>query len=247
MAQLPAVLVTGGSRGIGAAICRLLASKGYPVAVNYASRADAADVLVSAIKADGGQAVAIGGDVADPRQAQEMFAAAEQALGPIGGLVNNAGIAGDLARVENQTPEAVNRLFAVNVHGTIYCAQEAVRRMSKAHGGAGGSIVNISSVAARLGGLAGLVPYAATKGAVESFTKGLANEVAREGIRVNAVAPGMTATDMTSMEMREQAQKSGIPMGRVGEAEEIAEAVLWLISPAASYVTGTVIAVSGGR
>ncbi len=247
MTQLPAVLVTGGSRGIGAAICRLLAARGYPVAVNYASRADAAEAIVSDIKAVGGQAVAVGGDVADQAAVATMFTAAEAALGPIGGLVNNAGLIGAHARLEDQPADAIARLFAVNVYGTIYCAQEAVRRMSKIHGGAGGSIVNVSSVAARLGGLPGVVPYAATKGAVESFTKGLANEVAREGIRVNAVAPGMTATDMTSAEMREQAQRSGIPMGRIGKAQEIAEAVLWLISPAASYVTGTVVTVSGGR
>ncbi|MCB8879166.1 SDR family oxidoreductase [Acidisoma cellulosilytica] len=247
MTQLPAVLVTGGSRGIGAAICRLLATKGYAVAVNYASRADAAEAIVAEIKAAGGQAVAVGGDVADPAAVAAMFVAAEAALGPIGGLVNNAGLIGANAKLENQPQADIERLFAVNVYGTIYCAQEAVRRMSKAHGGAGGSIVNVSSVAARLGGLSGVVPYAATKGAVESLTKGLANEVARDGIRVNAVAPGMTATDMTTIEMREQAQKTGIPMARVGEAEEIAEAVLWLISPASSYVTGTVVTVSGGR
>ncbi len=247
MTQHSAVLVTGGSRGIGAAICRLLAAKGYPVAVNYASRADAAQAVVREIEAAGGHAVAVGGDVADPHAVQQMFAAAEQALGRIGGLVNNAGLIGTNARIDAQTPDDLARLFAVNVQGTIYCAQEAVRRMSTAHGGTGGAIVNISSVAARLGGLAGLVPYAATKGAVETFTKGLANEVAREGIRVNAVAPGMTATEMASAEMREQAQRGGIPMGRIGEAAEIAEAVLWLISPAASYVTGTVVTVSGGR
>lgn len=247
MAQLRAVIVTGGSRGIGAAICRLLAQNGYPVAVNYARQKDAAEAIVSAITAGGGKALAVGGDVANPAEVSAMFAAAEAGLGPIGGLVNNAGLIGTAARVEDQTAADMERLFAVNVFGTIYCAQEAVRRMSSLHGGAGGSIVNISSVAARLGGLNGVVPYAATKGAVESFSKGLANEVAREGIRVNVVAPGMTATDMTTTEMREQAKKSGIPMGRVGEAEEIAEAVLWLVSPAASYVTGTVIAVSGGR
>ncbi|MCB8873842.1 SDR family NAD(P)-dependent oxidoreductase [Acidisoma silvae] len=247
MTQLAAVLVTGGSRGIGAAICRQLAAQGYPVAVNYTSRADAAEAVVSDIKAAGGQAVAVGGDVADPAAVAAMFTAAEAALGPIGGLVNNAGLIGTAARVEKQTPADLERLFAVNVFGTIYCAQEAVRRMSTAQGGQGGSIVNVSSVAARLGGLNGVVPYAATKGAVESFSKGLSNEVAREGIRVNVVAPGMTATDMTTPEMREQAQRSGIPMGRVGEAEEIAQAVLWLISPASSYVTGTVVTVSGGR
>ena len=247
MTQLAAVLVTGGSRGIGAAICRLLAAQGYPVAVNYTSRADAAEAVVSDIKAAGGQAVAVGGDVADPAAVAAMFTAAEAALGLIGGLVNNAGLIGTAARIEKQTPADLERLFAVNVFGTIYCAQEAVRRMSTAQGGQGGSIVNVSSVAARLGGLNGVVPYAATKGAVESFSKGLSNEVAREGIRVNVVAPGMTATDMTTTEMREQAQRSGIPMGRVGEAEEIAQAVLWLISPASSYVTGTVVTVSGGR
>ena len=247
MSQLPAILVTGGSRGIGAAICRLLAAKGYPVAVNYTARADAAEAVVSEIKAAGGQAVAVGGDVADPVAVGAMFTAAEAALGSIGGLVNNAGLIGAAARIDMQTPADMERLFAVNVFGAIYCAQEAVRRMSTAHGGQGGSIVNVSSVAARLGGLNGVVPYAATKGAVESFSKGLSNEVAREGIRVNVVAPGMTATDMTTKEMREQAQRSGIPMGRVGEAEEIAEAVLWLISPASSYVTGTVVTVSGGR
>lgn len=247
MAQLRAVIVTGGSRGIGAAICRLLAQNGYPVAVNYARQKDAAEAIVSAITAGGGKALAVGADVANPAEVSAMFAAAEAGLGPIGGLVNNAGLIGTAARVEDQTAADMERLFSVNVFGTIYCAQEAVRRMSSLHGGAGGSIVNISSVAARLGGLNGVVPYAATKGAVESFSKGLANEVAREGIRVNVVAPGMTATDMTTTEMREQAKKSGIPMGRVGEAEEIAEAVLWLVSPAASYVTGTVIAVSGGR
>jgi NAD(P)-dependent dehydrogenase (short-subunit alcohol dehydrogenase family) len=247
MTQLPAVLVTGGSRGIGAAICRLLAANGYPVAVNYTTRPDAADAVVSAIKAAGGQAVAVGGDVADPAAVSAMFTQAEAALGPIGGLVNNAGMVGTAARVDQQTAADMERLFAVNVFGTIYCAQEAVRRMSKTHGGAGGTIVNISSVAARLGGLPGGAIYAMTKGAVESFSKGLSNEVAGEGIRVNVLAPGMTATDMTTMEMREQAQKSGIPMARVGEAEEIAQGVLWLISPASSYVTGTVVTVSGGR
>ncbi len=247
MSGLGTVIVTGGSRGIGAAICRLLGSRGFPVAVNYASQAEAAERVAAAIRKDGGSAVAVGGDVADPRQVREIFEAAETALGPIGGLVNNAGTTGVTARLEEQEPEVLQRLFAVNVLGTMYCAQEAVRRMSTARGGSGGAIVNISSVAARLGGLAGLAPYAASKGAVESFTKGLATEVGREGIRVNAVAPGMTATDMATEEMRQAAQKGGIPLGRIGEAEEIAEGVVWLLSPAASYVTGTVLTVSGGR
>jgi NAD(P)-dependent dehydrogenase (short-subunit alcohol dehydrogenase family) len=247
MGRLGTVIVTGGSRGIGAAICRLLGDRGFPVAVNYATQAEAAERVAAAIRKEGGRAACIGGDVADPRQVYEMFNAAEQALGPIGGLVNNAGTTGVTARMDMQESDALQRLFAVNVFGTMYCAREAVRRMSTGHGGGGGGIVNISSVAARLGGLTGLAPYAASKGAVESFTKGLANEVAREGIRVNAVAPGMTATDMATDDMRQAAQKGGIPMGRIGEAEEIAEAVAWLLSPAASYVTGTILTVSGGR
>jgi NAD(P)-dependent dehydrogenase (short-subunit alcohol dehydrogenase family) len=245
--RLGTVIVTGGSRGIGAAICRLLGDRGFPVAVNYANQAEAAERVAAAIRREGGRAATIAGDVADPRQVSEMFDAAEQALGSIGGLVNNAGTTGVTARMDMQEPEGLQRLFAVNVFGTMYCAREAVRRMSTGHGGGGGGIVNISSVAARLGGLTGLAPYAATKGAVESFTKGLASEVAREGIRVNAVAPGMTATDMATDEMREAAKTGAIPMGRMGEAEEIAEAVAWLLSPAASYVTGTVLTVSGGR
>jgi NAD(P)-dependent dehydrogenase (short-subunit alcohol dehydrogenase family) len=244
--KLGTVVVTGGSRGIGAAICRLLGDRGFPVAINYATQPDAAERVAAAIRKEGGRATCVGADISDSRQVYEMFNAAEQALGPIGGLVNNAGTTGVAARMDMQEPEALQRLFAVNVFGTMYCAREAVRRMSTGHGGGGGGIVNISSVAARLGGLSGLAPYAA-KGAVESFTKGLANEVAREGIRVNAVAPGMTATDMATDEMREAARKGAIPMGRIGEAEEIAEAVAWLLSPAASYVTGTIITVSGGR
>jgi NAD(P)-dependent dehydrogenase (short-subunit alcohol dehydrogenase family) len=244
--KLGTVLVTGGSRGIGAAICRLLADRGYPVAINYARDSTAANAVAAAIRKEGGRATCVAGDVADPRQVFEMFSAAEQALGPIGGLVNNAGIIGAAARIDMQEPADLERLFAVNVLGTMYCAREAVRRMSTGHGGQGGGIVNLSSVAARLGGLASMVPYAATKGAVETFTKGLATEVAREGIRVNAVAPGMTATDMATEAMRDVARQ-GTPIGRIGEADEIAEAVVWLLSPAASYVTGTVITVSGGR
>ncbi|GAB0118228.1 SDR family NAD(P)-dependent oxidoreductase [Acidisoma sp. 7E03] len=248
MTQLPTIVVTGGSRGIGAAICRLLGQAGYGVAVNYAQQADAAEALVAEIVAGGGRAAAFRGDISYPTKVKHVFEAAEAALGPIGGLVNNAGTTGQHARIEDQTQSALEGLFAINVFGSFYCAQEAVRRLSTTHGGKGGVIVNISSVAARLGGLAGQVPYAATKGAIETFTKGLATEVAKEGIRVNAVAPGMTATDMATPWMQEAALRGGgIPMGRIGEAEEIAQAVLWLISPAASYVTGSVITVSGGR
>ena len=240
------VIVTGGGRGIGAAACLKLASAGYSVAVNYAADETAARATVEAIRKLGGRAEAFGADVADPAAVKSLFEDAVGALGPLTGLVNNAGIIGVAARIDEQEPGDLARLFAVNVIGAILCAKEAVRRLSTRRGGKGGAIVNISSVAARVGGLAGNVPYAATKGAIESFTKGLANEVAREGIRVNAVAPGMTATDMSSKEMREAAL-ANLPMGRVGEPEEIAEGVAWLMSPASAYVTGTVLTISGGR
>ncbi len=246
MAETGMVIVTGGSRGIGAAVARKLGSLGYAVAVNYASNQAAASAVVAAITAAGGRAQAVAGDVGDPAQIEPMFAAAEAALGKLVGLVNNAGITGKSARMDAQDAESINRLFAVNVTGTLLCTGAAIRRLSTRHGGQGGAVVNISSVAARLGGLPGIAPYAATKGAVETFTRGVANEVAQEGIRVNAVAPGLTATDMVSPSMRENA-RGGIPVGRLGEPEEIAEAVAFLLSPAASYITGTVVAVSGGR
>jgi NAD(P)-dependent dehydrogenase (short-subunit alcohol dehydrogenase family) len=240
------IIVTGGGRGIGAAVCRKLAAAGYSVAVNYAADAAAAEAVAAAIRETGGAAQALHADVADPAAVKSLFENAVDALGPLAGLVNNAGIIGVPARIDAQEPVDLARLFAVNVLGTMHCAKEAVRRLSTRHGGAGGAIVNVSSVAARLGGLAGGVPYATTKGAIETFTKGLANEVAREGIRVNAVAPGMTATDMSSAAMREAALAS-LPMGRVGAPEEIAEGIVWLMSPAAAYATGTVLTISGGR
>ena len=240
------IVVTGGGRGIGASASRKLAAAGYAVAVNYMAGEAAAQATAAAIRAQGGRAQAFGADVADAGAVASMFADAERALGPLTGLVNNAGVLGRTARVDDQRAEDLARLFAVNVIGTMLCAKEAVRRLSTRHGGKGGAIVNVSSVAARLGGLAGIIPYAASKGAVETFTKGLANEVAREGIRVNAVAPGMTATDMSSPEMREAALAS-LPLGRVGEPDEIAEGIVWLMSPAAAYVTGTVLTISGGR
>ncbi|MGD0719442.1 MAG: SDR family oxidoreductase [Roseiarcus sp.] len=241
-----AIIVTGGGRGIGAATSLKLAQAGYSVAVNYAADEAAAQATVAAIQARGGRARALRADVADAAAVERMFDDAERALGPLAGLVNNAAMIGRAARIDEQESGDLARLFAVNVIGTILCAKEAVRRLSTSHGGRGGSIVNISSVAARLGGLAGNVPYAATKGAIETFTRGLATEVAREGVRVNAVAPGMTATDMASEEMR-AAALPGIPLGRVGAAEDIAEGVVWLMSPAAAYATGTVLTISGGR
>jgi NAD(P)-dependent dehydrogenase (short-subunit alcohol dehydrogenase family) len=240
------ILVTGGGRGIGAATCIKLASAGYAVAVNYTSDSVAAQAVVAAIRGNGGRAEAFAADVGDPDAIANLFSAAAETLGPLTGLVNNAGIIGEFARIDELDPGALARLFAVNVLGVMLCAKEATRRLSTRHGGEGGAIVNISSVAARLGGLPKRIPYAATKAAVETFTKGFANEVALEGIRVNAVAPGMTVTDMSTPEMRESALL-GLPMGRLGATQEIAEAVVWLMSSAASYVTGTVLTVSGGR
>lgn len=241
-------LVTGGSRGIGRAISLRLAAAGHPIAVAYAQGAEAAEETVQDIIRAGGHAASFQVDIGDAAAIPGLFNHAEEVLGPLGALVANAGILGDQMRVDEQTPEGLTRLFAVNAVGTMLCAGEAVRRLSTRRGGKGGGIVAISSVAARNGGLTGLVPYAATKGAVESFVRGLANEVAKEGIRVNAVAPGLTATDMTAdnPHAHEAAQK-GVPMGRMGQPEEIAEAVAWLLSPASSYVTGTVVTVSGGR
>jgi NAD(P)-dependent dehydrogenase (short-subunit alcohol dehydrogenase family) len=243
---LGTIVVTGGGRGIGAATCVKLAAAGHAIAVNYAANEMAARETAAAIRKLGGRAEAFGGDVADPDAVKALFENAVSALGPLAGLVNNGGILGRAARIDEREADELARLFAVNVIGTMLCAKEAVRRLSTRHGGPGGAIVNLSSVAARLGGLPGGVPYAASKGAIETFTKGLANEVAREGVRVNAVAPGMTATDMSTPAMREAALQS-LPLGRVGAAEEIAEGVAWLMSPAAAYVTGTVLTISGGR
>ena len=236
------VIVTGGSRGIGAAICRRLVADGFAVAVNYASNR----ALVSEVAATGGRAAAIPGDVSVEADVLRLFAEAQAQLGPLAGLVNNAGIIGGSSRLDGLTAENLARVLAVNVAGSVLCAREAVRALSTRHGGPGGAIVNMGSVAARLGGAGEIVHYAATKGAIHSFTIGLAREVAGEGIRVNAVAPGLIDTEMNPAE-RQARLVSQIPIGRVGRAEEIAEAVAWLMSPAASYTTGSVLTVSGGR
>jgi len=245
------IIVTGGARGIGAATCIQLAAAGYAVAVNYASARDAAEATAAAIVKSGGRAQAFHADVGDPEAIAKLFEDAVAALGPLAGLVNNAGVLGAMARIEVSDPADLMRLFQVNVIGTMLCAKEAVKRLSTLHGGPGGAIVNISSVAARTGGLPARAPYAATKGAIETFTRGLANEVGREGVRVNAVAPGMIATDMSTPILSAPGERervaSSIPIGRLGAPDEIAEAVAWLISPASRYVTGSIVTVSGGR
>src|SRR5580692_3537086 len=238
----PAVIVTGGGRGIGAATAIALGAAGYNVAVNFAASETAAARVVDRLAALGSKAVAIRGDVSSEKDVLQLFEAAERALGPVRALVNNAGITGGFARVDSVTSAAITQVLAVNVTGTILCAREAVKRMSTRHGGRGGAIVNISSLAARTGSAGEWVHYAASKGAIDTFTIGLAREVATEGIRVNAVAPGLVETGIHAANGepgRLERLKGTIPMGRPGKPEEIAEAVVWLLSPASSYVTGS--------
>lgn len=242
-----AVIVTGASRGIGAAIAEKLAEDGYGVVVNYAADADGAESVVSTIRARGGRAMALRADVAAPGDVADMFERARQEMGPLAALVNNAGVASKQARIDQQEADELTRLMQVNVVGPMVCAKHAVQAMSTAHGGTGGSIVNIASVAARTtGGILGTVPYGATKGALVTFTRGLSDEVASEGIRVNSVSPGAIATDMAAglPEAKELAARS--PLGRMGRPDEVAATVSWLISPAASFITGSDITVSGG-
>ncbi len=244
------LVVTGASRGIGAAVARLAAARGFDVAVGYATDGAAARRVVADAGAAGARAIAVAGDVAREEDVVRLFETAERELGPVRALVTSAGVTGGFSRVTDVTAATVGRVLAVNVAGTILCAREAVRRMSTARGGAGGTIVAISSRAARTGGAGEWVHYAASKGAVDSFTVGLAREVAGEGIRVNAVAPGLVETEIHAAAGdpgRLARLAPAIPMGRAGTAQEVAEAVLWLLSAAASYVTGAVLDVGGGR
>jgi NAD(P)-dependent dehydrogenase (short-subunit alcohol dehydrogenase family) len=244
------LLVTGAARGIGAATAMLAARRGYAVCVNYLHNQAAAMRVVDAIEHEGGRAIAIAADVSVEAEVLRLYASIDRQLGPVTALVNNAGILERQTRVQSIDAARLQRVFATNVIGSFLCAREAVLRMSTAQGGQGGAIVNVSSAAARSGSPNEYVDYAASKGAIDSFTRGLAVEVAREGIRVNAVRPGFIYTDMHASggePDRIERVKTLVPLGRGGQAEEVAQAILWLLSAEASYTTGAFIDVAGGR
>ena len=244
------VLITGGSRGIGAATALLAARQGYAVAVNYSANSLAADEVVRQIRQSGGQAMAVQADVALEAQVVTMFEKIDAKFGPVSALVNNAGVVDQTTRIDAITLERLQRLFAVNVFGSFLCAREAVKRMSTRYGGTGGAIVNVSSAAARLGSPGQYVDYAAAKGAIDTFTLGLAKEVASEGIRVNAVRPGLIDTDIHAsggLPQRAKTLAPEVPMQRAGTAEEVAEAIVWLLGDQASYATGALLDIAGGR
>jgi glucose 1-dehydrogenase len=241
------IIITGSGRGIGAATALLAAKKGYVVCVNYASRSDRAEQVVNAIRETGSKAIAVKADVSDEKAVQRLFDTAEAELGPVTALVNNAGIIGKISRLADSDTDNIRHIIETNLLGTIFCSREAVRRMPK---NGGGVIVNISSRAAQYGSPNEFVQYAATKAAIESFTFGLAGEVGKEGIRVCCVSPGVIETEMHAEAGdagRVQRFAAGVPLQRAGKPEEVAAAVLWLLSEEASYSTGTILSVSGGR
>ena len=244
------MLITGASRGIGAATARLAAAEGYALCLNFHHRADAAQQLLEELKSTGSQAIAVAADVADETQVARLFAAIDEQFGRLDVLVNNAGMLERQMRLDEMDAARLMRVFAVNVTGSFLCAREAVKRMSTRYGGKGGSIVNVSSIAAKLGAPNEYIDYAAAKGAIDSMTLGLAKEVATEGIRVNAVRPGVIRTEIHASggePGRVERVKASVPMGRGGEAEEVAEAILWLAGEKASYTSGALLDVSGGR
>jgi NAD(P)-dependent dehydrogenase (short-subunit alcohol dehydrogenase family) len=244
------IVVTGASRGIGAATARLAAARGYAVCVNYLKNRAAANAVVDDIELAGGQAIAVAADVASETEVVKLFKTVDQQLGTVTALVNNAGILETQMRVEDMDAARLNRIFAANITSCFLCAREAVRRMSSRHGGSGGAIVNVSSAASRLGAAGEYVDYAASKGAIDTLTIGLSREVATEGIRVNAVRPGFIYTDIHASggePGRVDRVKDSVPMKRGGRPEEVAHAILWLLSDEASYATGTFIDLAGGR
>ncbi len=244
------LIITGASRGIGAATARIAGRSGYVVCVNYLKNKAAAKQIVEEIKADGGRALAVGANISREDEVVKLFRTVDDKLGKISALVNNAGILETQMRIEDMNAARLNRIFLTNITGSFLCAREAVKRMSTKNGGKGGAIVNVSSAAARLGSAGEYVDYAASKGAVDTFTRGLAQEVAEEGIRVNAVRPGVIDTDIHASggePGRVERVKASIPMKRGGSAEEVAKAIMWLLSSESSYTTGSLLEVSGGR
>ena len=244
------IVITGGSRGIGAATARLAAARGYDVCINFRKNESAAQAIVGEIQASGGKAIAIPGNVALEEDVKSLFKIVDEQLGPIAALVNNAGILETQMRVEDIDAARLHRVLAVNVVGSFLCAREAVRRMSTRHGGRGGAIVNVSSAASRLGSAGEYIDYAASKGAIDTLTIGLSREVAEEGIRVNAVRPAFIYTEMHAdggEPERVDRIKDALPMKRGGHPDEVANAIMWLLSDDASYTTGTFIELAGGR